>query len=84
LGFSFFHGLGCCHTKEYWLDKEEYQSILRSLIQGFALGCFIITQFAFDFCERQRKNQKFRESFDFKLLSWLVVRPSREKVVNKF
>jgi len=41
-------------------------------------------QVAFDFCERQRKNQKFRESLNFKLLSWLVVKASGEKVVNKF
>jgi hypothetical protein len=52
---------------------------VRFLKQGFDLGYSIIPQVAFDFCERQRKNQKFRDSLEFKLLGRLVVRATEEK-----
>jgi len=48
----------------------------------FYLPAFIISQVAFDFCERQRKNQKFRNSLEFKLLGRLVVRKTKEKEFN--
>lgn len=45
----------------------------------FYLPAFIIPQVAFDFCERQRKNQKFRNSLEFKLSGSLVVKTTEEK-----
>lgn len=48
----------------------------------FYLPAFIIPQVAFDFCERQRKNQKFRNSLEFKLSGRLVVKITEEKKIN--
>ena len=52
---------------------------MRFIKQSFYLHHYIIPQVAFDFCERQRKNQKFRDSLEFKLLGRLVVRATEEK-----
>jgi len=60
------------------------QRVVRFKKQGFNLRYCILPQVAFDFCERQRKNQKFRDSLEFKLLGRLVVRATEEKEFNLF
>ena len=63
----------------YWLEKDWVYEWVFFPKHVFYLPAFIIPQVAFDFCERQRKNQKFRDSLEFKLLGRLVVRATEEK-----
>jgi hypothetical protein len=57
----------------YWLYQEAVLRVVSFLKQGFYLHHYIIPQVAFDFCERQRKNQIFRIRLKIKLLSKVEV-----------